>query len=595
MPSQSRQNTTESQLAVDQESDWRTVIEALCQQADDLCHIHNHITRVVSNLNITESWFSDYDEPGRAKYELESVVLMFLYQHIQGFNDSRLARRLSGAAFVHVRLGLDQPPRQQTINYMWRNRFSIHERRGITTAAKHIREICTRQNVTFASEPAFDPDDINAGDSIGKEQIAEAVNRATELGFDEFSANRASNCKYELQAYFERQGYLTLTNAGTTTPRRRFAWLSRRDEVPHGSSHNRTMKKIAAPDSQTDLSDFADGRRPPDWERIRKEVLSPFHAGVDQLLNEIAERDQGGLREPVKAAIDITSWEFEPSPYCNEEDTEEWKEPIPVDGEERYLRNDYPEMVSGLKGDGKRGYQFATLTIVAEDTPLVLAIEPVRDKRWWEDEEIQTTSRAKIVDRLLEQASRHVNIQKLFADRGFDTIGVRDVIDRHDVQYVIPKRMNATVDYDNIEKVKEHSVADIAVEPARLDGGDGRSHDVSIMYVPSTEEKETYSIFTTNAEVSPDRAQGLTAQYGHRWEIENEYKTIKEHFLPTSASKDYRVRFLYFVIAVIMYNVWRLTNFLLRDEVTVNLGEKPLIQAGEISELVGVYLFDPGD
>jgi len=41
--------------------------------------------------------------------------------------------------------------------------------------------------------------------------------------------------------------------------------------------------------------------------------------------------------------------------------------------------------------------------------------------------------------------------------------------------------------------------------------------------------------------------------------------------LPATASKDYRVRFLYFTIGVMVHNVWRLTNFLLRDFVAVDL------------------------
>ena len=45
-----------------------------------------------------------------------------------------------------------------------------------------------------------------------------------------------------------------------------------------------------------------------------------------------------------------------------------------------------------------------------------------------------------------------------------------------------------------------------------------------------------YALFTVNEEVSPDREMGLTAQYRQRWEIENEYKTIKKHFLPTSSA-----------------------------------------------------------
>lgn len=76
--------------------------------------------------------------------------------------------------------------------------------------------------------------------------------------------------------------------------------------------------------------------------------------------------------------------------------------------------------------------------------------------------------------------------------------------------------------------------------------------------------------------------------------IENEYKTIKKHFLPTSATPDYRIRLLYFVIEVTLYNVWRMANFILRDEVDVNLGEDPPILAGEIVELVGLCLFDLG-
>lgn len=87
---------------------------------------------------------------------------------------------------------------------------------------------------------------------------------------------------------------------------------------------------------------------------------------------------------------------------------------------------------------------------------------------------------------------------------------------------------------------------------------------------------------------------GLAEQYRDRWMIENEYKSIKEYFLPTSASADYRNRFLYFAVGVMMYNVWRMTNFLLRDEVDVDLGEDPPILAGEIVELVGFCLFDPG-
>lgn len=43
-----------------------------------------------------------------------------------------------------------------------------------------------------------------------------------------------------------------------------------------------------------------------------------------------------------------------------------------------------------------------------------------------------------------------------------------------------------------------------------------------------------------------------------------------------------------------LYNVWRLTNFVLRGAVDVYLGESPPILAGELVELVGLFLFEPG-
>ena len=49
---------------------------------------------------------------------------------------------------------------------------------------------------------------------------------------------------------------------------------------------------------------------------------------------------------------------------------------------------------------------------------------------------------------------------------------------------------------------------------------------------------------------------------------------------------DYRVRFLYFVIGVVMYNVWRLTNLVFRDAMDVHLGAKPPIPASEFNEVL---------
>lgn len=530
---------------------------------------------------------------------------MFLYKEARNLTQMELVRRLTGAAFVYVKFDLEAPPTQGAVSYNWRNRFYGYERTALEEAANRIRDICNEHDITDTNEPAIHPEDIISDDDVLSEsKIREAVELATELGFEEFKDPRAENVKYGLRAYFERQGYLNLAKAGTTTKRRRFARLSDRTEVPHGSSHNRTMKKVADPAPQTNLWDFKGGRTP-DWKRIRDKVLPAFHTGVENILDEIAGRDRTGIREPVNAAFDITPWPYWASPFRDEEDVEPWEEPVEItyqDGSTRevYPREDYPEMVSGIKESHRRAYKFATLTIVAEDTPIVIAIEPVRDRRGWEPEDLDTRTRGELVDRLVEQAERHVDINKVFADREFDSYEVRHEIDQHDMFYVIGKRKQADADNVAIRKTIEHEVADVSVEHGKLTY-EGETHPVSFIYVPKDTAKDQeeyiegdYAIFTVNAHVSPDRAMALAEQYRDRWMIENEYKTIKKHFLPTSATPDYRIRLLYFVIGVTLYNVWRMANFMLRDEVDVDLGEDPPILAGEIVELVGLCLFDPG-
>lgn len=589
------------------------VVADLVEQTEFLCKIEDHITEVISNLVIDPDWFTDYNHPKKAKHPVESIAKALLYKEARGFNQSELERRLRGAAFVYVRFGLNTPLSQATISQNWRNRFTSAERALIETAAERIREVCVANNVTREYEPALNPEDVKPEEGIGEEQIRKAVKLAAELGFDEFSAGRASNFKYPLTAFFERQGLMNFSKLYTTTPQRIFN-RARLRETPHGSTHNRTMKKVATPDPTTTLSDYEDGRRPPAWKQIRDCILPAFHAGVEKQLDEIAGRDRQGIRQPVHAAIDITTFPFWVSPFRSEDDVDWDEEPVVgKNGREVYPKEDYPEMVSGFKKSNsektERGYKFATLTIVGRDTLIILAIEPVRDERWWEkaddDVDVERTPRVEVVKRLLDQAEQHVEINKVFCDREFDIHAVRDALanrhedrpdDRPPIQYVNGKKGNSNADAINIKEIVEDPVYDSRIE--HCEGWyDGRKHKLSIVYLPGHDESDSdgYSLFTMNGWVDPDRAQALVKEYRERWTIENQYKSIKEHFLPQTASKDYRIRFLYFVIGVILHNVWRLANFVLRDMVTVNLGESPPIQAREIVQLLSRFLFDPGD
>jgi hypothetical protein len=98
--------------------------------------------------------------------------------------------------------------------------------------------------------------------------------------------------------------------------------------------------------------------------------------------------------------------------------------------------------------------------------------------------------------------------------------------------------------------------------------------------MPSQGRDGRYTVFMTNrADGSPDTAQGLCARYSRRWDIENEYKSIKK-FLPMMVSTDYRVRLFNFVFAVLLYNIWRLTDYSLKATIGTDVREAGCTSCG---------------
>ncbi|PSP83875.1 hypothetical protein BRC96_08700 [Halobacteriales archaeon QS_6_64_34] len=248
--------------------------------------------------------------------------------------------------------------------------------------------------------------------------------------------------------------------------------------------------------------------------------------------------------EPVVAAIDVTNVPYHVSPWKGEDDIEPDDERVWVNGRPRVPKPEYPEMVNGGKDDGDYEFQYATLTIVGRNAPLVLAVEPVRHNFNWEGDDGDTSSWAEVVDRLLEQARELVDIQLVMADRAFDSHGVFHVLDqKHDVDYLIPKKTDSKRLRADAEKVREDTELKSLVEQdaslyvreettyvdVKSDetvGENGYSHDVAFMHVPadrkkwdtSPEREIPYALFVTNRsdDISPMDALGFTNRYSDR-------------------------------------------------------------------------------
>jgi hypothetical protein len=70
----------------------------------------------------------------------------------------------------------------------------------------------------------------------------------------------------------------------------------------------------------------------------------------------------------------------------------------------------------------------------------------------------------------------------------------------------------------------------VAIESASVHLESG-SYSMQFLYVPSTTGGTT--VFATNLRVGPEAAESFCRRYRCRWQIENEYKSIKNDFLET--------------------------------------------------------------
>jgi hypothetical protein len=227
------------------------------------------------------------------------------------------------------------------------------------------------------------------------------------------------------------------------------------------------------------------------------------------------------------------------------------------------------------------------LFVWAGPTILILAVEPVRESSAWDENPPNQIHR--VVRRLVRRAKEHVQIETVLCDREFDSQRVFQTLSNLGVNYLIPKRVNST-ERDVIETMEADGQA-VAVESASVHIESG-SHSMQFLYVPSTKRDGT-AVFSTNLRVGPKEDESFCRRYSRRWQIENGYKSIKNDFLAKTSSKDYRVRLFYFVFAVLLHNIWRLTDFLLKAGVSSVIDYAPVLTAGECVELVCSALIPP--
>ncbi|GAA0538968.1 hypothetical protein ABNG02_14520 [Halorubrum ejinorense] len=575
-----------------------TVRERVVAQATSLYEIHENTSRVIKNLDLPMSEFQDeYDITMSDSFNFEAMVRLYLYKRVTGMDQTEVTTRVRNWEYLQQQFGLNRAPTQQTLSYTIRRRFSSQYKTLLNNIAKDIREAALQQGHyekdLRSPDPTPSPDEIEETSTplhhYVDEHAPDIISAALNDVCPAFDTGRAHNVVHEDRTVWEHQILMSLSDrAGTRSAFRTFNKF--RTRALHNDTHVRAVKKLGTPASyQYTFDDFNGRRRPtPEWRKVADTIQPQFSDAVENMLGRIREADE--FSEPVVAAIDTVRVPVSVSPYKGEADVEPGDTRVRTkNGNLRVPKDDYPEMIKG-GNDKPVGYEYATLTIVGHNDPIVLAVEPVRHNSKWELDNGMSVSWAETVDRLMQQATELVDIHLVMADRAFENREVTHVLDQYyDVNYLLPKKKNSEALEQNLDDVESDStlVSRVQRKPLYLDenetryvkaesddtvGEGGYSHDVNFMYVPAEKDDWVYTelddveytVFVTNREdVLPEDAMGLCNRYSSRWDIEIEYKVLLP-LLPSIASKDYRMRYFSFVFSCLLYNLWRLTDHSLK-------------------------------
>lgn len=573
-------------------NDSPAVAQAIVEHGGVLCELEDHLRNVISKLVIPVGELTDNREQGKVKFNTEPLIRAFLYQHCRGYSGNELAKLLSERVFLVKACGFDSigfhdlthESLQGTINYAW-NEFSEGTRQIIKAAAMGIAQAAVEEDVVtesvVATDPAKSEDTEDSKQEARRQKTTKTIKLARKHAFPEFESGRAINRTYEDEEILEMVAR-ACSHRGSAHSEGEYGWLTDDEHTAHGSTILRVMKQFATPsgeDNQFTIDDFKQEDGMPEIDAIRDELMKSFDAGVNSIIASIQGAGPFTDREKT-AAIDITHEQVFISPW------ESKLNGIP--------RSDFPPMVSGYKKDNeyKRGFKYDTTTLAGNLAPIILGVEPVKEDSKWEEDNSPSYSKADVVDRLLSKAERFVDLDEVYLDRDFHSVGVYAGIEERGIIYTAPVPKYED-DLETINGIKEHPNADAAVKHnVPVGGGSNVHHTAEYLYVPSTSDDADgkYAVFTTNRDrVDTDQIEPICDSYSRRWDIENQYKAIKE-FLPKTSSMDYRVRFTNFVLASLLYNLWRLTDYLIKVARDQEIRSPPVVGVKTFVRALGDFL-----
>lgn len=484
-----------------------------------------------------------------ASYPFEAMLRALYLKDLMGYSDTDLHRRLSNNPEEARQLGFETLPSRTTFGRTWRNRLSEDLRLQVQHTTHRILE--------YAHESG-NPIGLRSLDTEEKTDVSERTkNRVVRKK----SLEAAKDLRELLYGAIDLQRPDTGTQYATTE----FLGLeslmcSETCAAEQGSEiyGDHAPKGVNVPEGETLLHYIK--------QLDVDDIFDVIQQGVEVQLK--TARRHLEFTRPVEIAIDMTYVAY----YSDDHEALNY-------GEEN-------EQVVVMGAPPTKGYdwclKFATASIVGDNVRFMIALRP-------------HTKGQKIGGLLREvycAAAEHVSIQRVYADAEFYSadaiLGLNETNSSYVVRVPENERVSRQIERANHDVwVKE----DVGIHGS-VEGGPTNSRVTTThVGVPKNNKPDETVVFATNDnlddEITLDRreTERWINRYRRRWGIETNYRCL-EDFLPSTTSKEYSVRLFHFGFAMLVFNMWRLVDFLVQVSLDVEQRSKPRLKAKRFLRLV---------
>lgn len=537
------------------------------RQAADLIDADTTAVELVADLDVSRYRHADSYPDWHSSTSFAPVFRAILLRELAEWSDPELHRRLKSDAAVATALGFDSDeiPDRSTFTRARNTRFEALQSR-LARECEQIRRLAAERGSPLGTT-AFEPDETTGTSERTVQRLlrgkaAEVLDEMSWTVFPAYEFDRPEEPIYDETDLLELETLLGIEN-----------------QAANGGSQ--TYGDLIAPETELDAPFYEDG---PTGETLLeaikelsvKEIAAMHNAAAARLLTRAKPHAEFSRR--VLLAIDITY-----VAYYGECEGMAWVQGAPPEKEYEWC------------------YQFATAAIVGESAHFTVAILPIgnvraRDTTAYPGPD-QSYRTGEVVRQLLSQATEHVRIDTVVADREFFAADVVAACEAQGVDYLIPARENERVsrflDRLNEQVTVEH---EYAMYGAVRDRVSNKRVVTTLVGLPADKGRDRPQAFITNLDVDDeiglDRRQTARriARYTRRGGIETAYKKIKE-FAAWTTSRSFSVRLFHFGFAVLLYDMWVLVDFLVQVSLEiVDYRVTPRITAGRFRALLSRHL-----